>query len=118
MRKVLKLKFITYFLISVVIMILIPWLVVTFINSDAAMAVSFLLFYAIYPLYATVIGMISGKNVRSMWSMPIIVALLFLIGTWIFFEFKEITFVYYALIYLAISVVVMLLSIAVKNKSK
>ena len=118
MRKVLKLKFITYLFISIILMIFIPWLVVNFIKSDAAMAVCFLLFYAIYPLYATVIGIVSGRNINSMWSMPIIIAVLFLIGTWIFFEFRDIVFLYYALIYLAIGIVVMSLSIVVRKKGK
>ena len=42
--------------------------------------------FAVNPLYSVLIGAFSGKDIRHLWSLPVISAVLFLIGTWIFFD--------------------------------
>ncbi len=106
----MKKKFLTWLLTSVVLMLLIPLLVVTFVNSDAGMAVCFLLFYAINPLYFVILGMVAGKNVKALWMMPALSAILFLMGTWIAFDPGETAFIMYAIIYLIIGVITLILS--------
>jgi len=117
MKNIISSKIFFILVTTVIIMIILPWLVINFVNGDAGMAVCFLLFYAIYPLYSTIIGMIAGRNIKKLWPMPIFVALLFLIGTWCFFEFREIAFLIYAGIYLLIGIIVMLLSVVVQKKN-
>ena len=41
----------------------------------------------------------SGKDMKHLWSLPIISAVLFLIGTWLFFDMGETAFILYAVIY-------------------
>ena len=96
--------------ISALVMLGLPWLAVTFAPADAGMAICFLLFYAVDPVYAIVDGYSAGKHIRYMWSMPIVTAVLFLLGTWLFFDMGEILFLIYALVYLALETCAMILS--------
>lgn len=90
------------------LMLGLPWLAVTFAGS-AGMAVCFLLFFAVNPLFALVCGLAAGKAMRRLWALPLITAGLFLLGTWCFFTPLETAFFLYAGIYLLISTAAMLL---------
>lgn len=46
----------------------------------------FLLFFAINPAASAAIGMISGRNIRASLFLPILLAVLFLLRTWMFFD--------------------------------
>lgn len=83
-------------------MILLPFLAVTFVKGDNGMAICFVLFYAINPLFSIYIGYSTDK-----WIYPIVNSLLFLMGTWIFFDMGEIAFVYYAIVYLILGLITM-----------
>ena len=74
---------------SAVVMLAFPWLAATFVKGDAGMAVCFLLFFAVNPLYSVLIGAFAGKDIRRLWSLPVISAVLFFIGTWIFFDMGD-----------------------------
>ncbi len=52
----MKKSFILWLIVSAVIMLVLPWLAVTFVKGDGGMAVCFLLFFAINPLYFVIIG--------------------------------------------------------------
>ncbi len=92
----MKKDFILWVVTSTVVMLELPWLAVTFIKGDAGMAVCLLLCLAVNPLV--------GKNIRHLWSLPVISPALFLIGTWIFFEIGETAFILYAAVYLALGI--------------
>ena len=47
---------------------------------------------------------------KHLWSLPVISAVLFLIGTWIFFDMGETAFILYAAVYLVIGIMAMLIS--------
>ena len=96
-------------LLSVLIMILLPFLAVTFVKGDNGMAICFVLFYAINPLFSIYTGYSTDK-----WIYPIVNSLLFLVGTWIFFDMGEIAFIYYAIVYLLLGLITML----IKHKCK
>lgn len=102
--------------VSALVMLALPWLSVTFVKSDAGMAVSFLLFFAVDPLYSVIIGASAGKDVRRLWSLPVIPPVLFLAGTWIFFHMGEPAFIMYAAVYLALGMAAMLISLLVRKK--
>lgn len=89
---------------------------VTFVKGDAGMAVCLLLFIAINPIYSVVIGIFVGKDVKHLWSLPVISAMLFLIGTWIFFDMGEMAFVLYAVVYLVLGIVTMLISMIIRKR--
>ena len=85
----MKKNIILWLAVSAVIMLMLPWLAVTFVKGDTGMAVCLLLFYAVNPIYSVVIGAFAGKDVKHLWSLPIISAALFLIGTWIFLIWEK-----------------------------
>ncbi len=95
---------------TLVIMLLLPWLAATFVKSDAGMAVCLLLFYVVNPIYFIVLGIASGKNMKSMWWQPLLSSCMFLAGIWLFFTVEETAFFIYAGIYLALGGIAMLIS--------
>ncbi len=97
-------------------MLLLPWMAVTFVKGDGGMAVCFLLFYVVNPIFSVVIGNSSGKSIRYLWGLPVISAVLFLGGTWIFFDMGETAFILYAAVYLILGMVSMLISDFVRRK--
>ena len=109
-------KLIAWAISSVILMIGFPWLAVTFAGS-AGMAICFILFFAINPLYSAVCGAFAGKNIKQLWGLPILTAGLFLAGAWLFFEMGETAFLLYCGCYLVIGIVAMMISVFV-NKRK
>jgi len=104
--------------VSAVVMLAFPWLAVIFVKDDAGMAVCFLLFFAVNPFYSVLIGAFAGKDIRRLWSLPVISAVLFLIGTWIFFDMGETAFILYAAVYLALEIAAMLISMFIRKKTQ
>ncbi len=109
-------KLIAWTISALILMIGFPWLAVAFAGS-AGMAICFLLFYAINPLFSVVCGAFAGQNIKQLWALPIITAGLFLVGAWLFFELGETAFLLYCICYLIIGIVAMLIS-AFVNKRK
>ncbi len=101
-----------------VVMLAFPWLAVTFVKGDAGMAVCFFLFFAVNPIYSVLIGAFAGKDIRHLWGLPVISAVLFLIGTWISFDMGETAFILYAAVYLALGIVAMLISMFIRKKTR
>ncbi len=102
--------------VSAIVMLALPWFAVTFVKSDAGMAACLLLFFVVNPLYSVSIGIFAGKDVRHLWSFPVVSTALFLVGAWIFFDIEEMAFLLYATVYLALGVVAMLISMFVRKK--
>ena len=110
-------KMIPWILATAVIMLVFPWLAVTFIKGDSGMAVCFILFFAVNPIYAICSGAYAGTDIKIFWTLPIIIALFFLLGTWLFFSMGEKAFILYALGYLLLGIVAELISMFVKKKN-
>ncbi len=100
-------RFLFFLLLTASVMLGLPWLAVTFLQADAGMAICFLLFFAVNPVYALLIGGIAGKNRKTDWVLPLLPALLFLAGTWLLFDMGETAFLLYAGIYLLLSLLSM-----------
>lgn len=107
---------IIWIILAILLMIGCPWLAVKY-AGDSGMAVCFILFYAINPLFSAVCGAFAGKNIKQLWGLPIITAGLFLAGVWMFFEVGESAFLLYCGCYLMIGIVAMLIR-AFLNKRK
>ena len=112
----MKKNIILWLAVSAAIMLALPWLAVTLVKGDAGMAACFVLFFAVNPIYSVILGVFAGKDVKHLWSLPVISAVLFLIGTWIFFDMGEMAFVLYAAVYLALGIVTMLISMIIRKK--
>ena len=85
----MKKNIIFWLAVSALIMLVLPWLAVTFIKSDAGMAVCFLLFFVINPIYSLIVGAFAGRDIKHRWGLPVVPTALFLVGTWIFFDAGE-----------------------------
>ena len=112
----MKNKFVFWLVISAIVMLAFPWLIITFVKSDAGMAACFLLFFAVNPIYSVFMGVIAGKNIRNLWSLPFITAILFVSGAWIFFDMGEAAFIMYAGIYLILGITAMLISAFINKR--
>jgi len=110
-------KMIAWIISALILMIGFPWLAVTFAGS-AGMAICFMLFFAINPIYAAVCGVFAGKNIQQLWALPIIAAGLFLAGAWLFFEMGETAFLLYSGCYLVIGSMAMLISSFVNKRKR
>lgn len=109
-------KIFPWLIASTAILLALPWLAVTFVKSDAGMAVSLFLFFVLNPIYAICAGAYAGRDVKRFWALPVITALFFLAGAWWFFELGESDFILYALVYLILGMAAMLLSQFVRKK--
>lgn len=113
----MKTKFSGWLAGSAAVMLLLPWAAVTFVNSNAGMTVTLLLFFVINPIYVMIAGVFAGRNIKGLWSIPVIAAILFLLGAWIFFDMGEGAFAIYAVVYLIMGVVSMFLSSWIERRN-
>ena len=104
--------------VSALIMLVLPWLAVTFVKGDGGMAICFLLFFAVDPVYSVIIGAYAGKDARILWSLPILSAIFFLAGTWVFFDMGEMAFILYGSLYLVLGIAAMLVSAFFRKKTQ
>ena len=102
-------KLVTWILLAIFLMIGCPWLAVEFAGS-AGMAICFILFFAVNPLFSLACGVFAGKNIKQFWMLPLLTAGLFLLGVWIFFEMGEPAFLLYSGCYLVMGLAAMLIS--------
>ena len=86
----------------VILLIFVPLIAVKFIPGDAGMAVCFILFFAINPIAAIIVGINSGRDLKSNRFLPLIFSILFILGAWVAFGMGVKDFYIYALVYLAI----------------
>ena len=102
--------------ISVIVMLLLPWCAVAFVPSDGGMLVSLLLLFAVNPISAVCIGIISGSNPRSLWLHPLLLSALFAVGAWKSLGFTISDILPYSAVYLAIGYVSLLLTVLLRRK--
>ncbi len=111
-------RFFLLFSLSAFIMFALPWCAVTFVKGDAGMAVCFILFFAVDPVHSLILGVFAGMDIKTMWCLPILSAVFFLAGTWIFFDPGETAFLLYAAIYLALGLAAMPVTALIRKKTK
>lgn len=95
-----------------------PWAAVTFAPGDAAMAVCFVLFFGVNAMESLYVGIFSGLAVKSRWFLPLVNSAAFLLGAWTVFDWGNPDFQGYAVAYLALSVLTMLITIVVVRNIK
>lgn len=96
--------------ITFAVMFLLPFAVARLASECSGMALCMILFFIINPVYSTILGYRCGKDVGRMCNLPLVSAILFLAGTWIFFDIHELWFIAYAGVYLAVGYIAMLIS--------
>lgn len=107
-----------YGLISAVIMLLLPFLTVTLVRGDGGMAICFILFFAVNPIWSLVTGLFAGSNLKAAWFQPLLASALFLAGVWLVFDMGEPDFLLYAVVYLAIGSAAMALRYFIHRKKQ
>lgn len=88
--------------VTLVVMLALPGAVARLASECSGMALCMMLFLIVNPVYSVILGFICGRDLRKMWNLPLISAVAFLAGTWLFFDIKELWFVVYAAVYLII----------------
>ena len=116
MKKIILKKLLTWTALAALLMIGGPFLALQFAGWNA-MGVCFLLFFAANPLFSAVCGAVAGANTRKLWALPLITAVLFLVGVWLFFEMGEPAFFIYFAGYLLIGALAMLISAVLKKRN-
>ncbi len=114
----MKKNFLLWSAASAFIMLFLPWLAVTFVKADGGMVVCFALFYGVDPIYSIMLGGFAGKDIGCLWSLPLISAVLFLAGAWIFFDAGETSFILYTLVYLVLGIAAMLISMFIRKSTR
>lgn len=109
---------ITWVAVSVTMMFVLPFAVARLASECSGMALCMILFYIVNPIYSVILGFNCGKNIRQMWNLPLVSSIAFLAGTWLFFDIKEIWFMVYAAIYLALGWAAMFIGKIHKNQTK
>ena len=94
-------------------MFVLPWAAVTFAPGDAGMAIMFVLLFGVNSMESLYVGIYSGMAVKQRWYLPLANAALFLLGVWTVFDWGNPDFCGYAVAYLAVSVLTMLITIVV-----
>ena len=103
-------KTIFWLLMSALVMLLLPWMAVTFVRSDAGMMAVLILLFAVNPGYCMAAGYSAGKQIRRFWWIPAYSAAMFLLGVWLFFEAGESDFWIYTAVYYALGMEAMFVS--------
>lgn len=96
-----------------VVMVGCPWAAVTFAPGDAAMAICFVLFFGLNSLCSLYVGIYAGMAVKQRFWLPLANAAVFLLGAWTVFDWGNPDFHGYAIAYLAIGLLTMVVTIFV-----
>lgn len=102
----------------IVVIFILPFIVARLASADSGMLFCMMLFLIINPLFSITLGVKCGSNIRQMWSLPLILAVVFIVGTWLSFDAKEVGFLVYATVYCALSWIAMFLSSYINNRNK
>ena len=103
-------KPIFWLLTSAAVMLLLPWMIVTFVRSDGGMLATLLLLFVVDPGYSMFAGYYAGKQIRYLWWVPGFSAAAFLAGAWLLFEMGDPDFLTYAGICFVVGMEAMLVS--------
>ena len=114
----MKKKMIITFIIMVVILLILPFIFVEAAEAHEFMGIMILLFFVVNPITAAVINSMIGKDVRKLWWMPALFAIVFLLSYWLVLEEIIIDLIFYAVIYLIIGLIFMMVSLFVARKFK
>ena len=72
--------------IILAVLFLLPLMVAKLAPANAGMALCFILFFVVNPIFSAVAGIYSGLNMKRMWYIPLVIAVVFLLSTWVVFD--------------------------------
>ena len=100
-------KYIHWLCITIAVMLILPFAVARLASECSGMALCMILFLVVNPVYSIILGAVCAKDIRHMWNLPLVSAIAFLAGTWLFFDIKEVWFLVYAAVYLGVGLIAM-----------
>ena len=110
-------KNVIWYFLSFIVMLVFPFLAVHFVKGDNGMAVFFILFYVLNPMYSIISGIVAGINRKSLRTLPLINTILFLIGSVCIVGSTDWSFSYFALAYLLIGYFFISIGMYINKKS-
>lgn len=66
----IKNNLLTWLILTAIMMLVFPWLTYTFIKGDTGMAVCFVLFFIIDPLFSIICGVFASRNPKKTLGLP------------------------------------------------
>ena len=105
----MKRKLMLWAALSFAVMILLPLMMILFVDSNDAMPLIYALFFVLNPVFSAIGGYAAGKNIRQLWWIPLMISEFFLVGAWGFFSMGELIFVLYAAFYLLLGLLAMVM---------
>lgn len=100
-------EYIYWLCVTVGVMFVLPFAIARFSSECSGMALCMIQFFIISPIYSAILGFNCGRNIRQTWNLPLVSALAFIAGTWLFFGIQEVWFLIYAATYLALGWIAM-----------
>ncbi len=101
--------------IILVVLFFVPFIAVKLTHTHDVMALCLMLFFVVNPIFSMIAGIYSGLEIKRMWYIPLVIAVVFLLSAWIVFEMGETDFMIYAGAYCIISTISMLITYAIKS---
>lgn len=111
-------KNIAALILIAIVMFLLPGATVLFAPHDAGMAICFVLFFGVNAMFSLYVGIFAGLAVRHRWFLPFVNSAAFLLGVWTVFDWGNPDFYGFAIAYLALAVLTMLITIVVVRNIK
>lgn len=91
-----------------IVMFILPLIAVRIVSSDVGMALCFILFFAVNPLMVIALSVMAGTELRKLWWIPLLAAVLFpVFFSIIVMELVKDLFIYSA-VYLAVGLLTMI----------
>ena len=107
-----------WILLSILVMIGLPYFVLRFVPSDSAMMATILLFFAVDPLFSIFTGILAAERKGWIWLLPLLNVLFYCGGVWFWFEFDEPDFLIYASLYLILGYGSLLINYYIVHRKK
>ena len=105
-------------LIITFIVMFLPTFVIKFAPANYGLVLCMMQFLIVNPIYTIIIGIISGRNIHTRWSLPLISAVIFVFGILFSFGLGEPDFIIYAVIYLIVGIFSMLITTLIVKFTK
>ena len=91
-----------------IVMFILPLIAVRIVSSDAGMALCFILFFAVNPLMVIALSVMAGTELRKLWWIPLLAAVLFPVFFGIVVKELLIDLFIYSALYLAVGLLAMI----------
>ena len=102
--------------ISLIVLFLIPFILTKLSKPHEFMGIMIFLFFIANPIASAVLNAMIGKDIKKLWWTPAAFAALFLVCYWIVLKEIIVDLSFYAMIYVIIGAISMVLSYFLKTK--